>query len=469
MLDLCVTNCRLDKTDEKFSVGIQDGKIVSIKKSVSKLPSKPDEIIDVKGKLVLPGLIDSHVHFRDPGLTVKENFFTGSAAAAAGGFTTVLDMPNTIPPTNTPRAFREKMKIGGKRSLVDFGLHAGVDDLSKINALAQLRPVSFKIFMDLVDDDFLLEAFSKINRVHSNPLNGTSDHTQNGTQDHARNGSQHHPQNEIQDSPLISLHAEDPERVLQCTEQMKKKGSDPQLYAWARPPQAEIEATRKALSLAGKFKQRIHFCHVSTKKSLKLIIHAKNSGINVTSEITPHHLFLDSGYLKGYGNLAKTNPPLRDDENRLSMNYLSQIDMIGTDHAPHTLEEKEKDVWNAPPGIPGLETILPLLLTQLNQGKITVEDIKKMLCENPAKIFLIPHKGFIAEGMDADLVVVDLEREGVVDPNNFQSKAKYSPFKGFKTKGMPIMTMVRGKLVMENGEIRENQGKFVYLDTAVEY
>jgi dihydroorotase len=469
MLDLCVTNCRLDKTDEKFSVGIQDGKIVSIKKSVPKLPSKPDEIIDVKGKLVLPGLIDAHVHFRDPGLTVKENFFTGSAAAAAGGFTTVLDMPNTLPPTNTPRAFREKMKIGDKRSLVDFGLHAGVDDLSKINALAQLRPASFKIFMDLVDDDFLLEAFDKINGVHSNPLNGTSDHTPNGTQDHARNGSQQHPLNEIQEHPLISLHAEDPDVVHHCTEQMEKKGSDPQLYAWARPPQAEIEATHKAISLAGKFKQRIHFCHVSTKKSLKLIIQAKNSGLNVTSEITPHHLFLDSGYLKGYGNLAKTNPPLRDNENRLNMNYLPQIDIIGTDHAPHTLEEKEKDVWNAPPGIPGLETILPLLLTQLNQGKINVEDIKRLLCENPAKIFRIPHKGFIAEGMDADLVVVDLEREGVVDQDNFQSKAKYSPFKGFKTKGMPVMTLVRGKLVMEDGEIRENQGKFVYLDTAVEY
>jgi dihydroorotase len=452
----------MDKTDEKFSVGIQDGKIVSIKKSVPKLPSKPDEIIDVKGKLVLPGLIDAHVHFRDPGLTVKENFFTGSAAAAAGGFTTVLDMPNTLPPTNTPRAFREKIKIGGKRSLVDFGLHAGVGNLSDIKGLAQLRPASFKIFMDLVDDDFLLEAFSKINGVHSNPLNGTSDHTQNGTHDHARNGSQHHPLNEIQDSPLISLHAEDPEMVLHCTEQMKKKGSDPQLYAWARPPQAEIEATRKALSLAGKFKQRIHFCHVSTKKSLKLIIHAKNSGINVSSEITPHHLFLDSGYLKGYGNLAKTNPPLRDDENRLSMNYLPQIDIIGTDHAPHTLEEKEKDVWNAPPGIPGLETILPLLLTQLNQGEISLRDIKRLLCENPAKIFRIPHKGFINEGMDADLVVIDLKKENIIDPTNFQSKAKYSPFEGFHVQGTPVMTLVRGQKVMEEGHILKNKGKFIY-------
>ncbi|CDG65746.1 MAG: dihydroorotase [Methanobacterium sp.] len=449
-MELCVSNCRLDMNDEKFSVGIQDGKIVSIKKSTAKLPSQPDEIIDVKGKLVLPGLIDAHVHFRDPGLTVKENFHTGSAAAAAGGFTTVLDMPNTSPPTNTPRAFREKMKIGCKRSLVDFGLHASVADLSDIPALVQLQPASFKIFMDLVDDDFLLKAFRKINGVGSSLLNGTSD--------------QAHPsQFQSGDNPpLISLHAEDPEVVQQCTTKMKMKGLKPELYALARPPQAEIESIQKALSMASKVQQKIHFCHVSTKKSLELITEAKKSGLNVTSEITPHHLFLNSDYLKKYGNLAKTNPPLRDDQNRLSMNYLSQIDIIGTDHAPHTLDEKEKDVWDAPPGIPGLETILPLLLTHLNQGGLTVEEIKRLLCETPAKIFNIPNKGFIKEGMDADLVVVDLKKENIIDPTAFQSKAKYSPFKGFHTQGAPVITLVRGQKVMEESCVLKNKGKFIY-------
>lgn len=430
MLDLRITNCKLEIGAEEVCLGIKDGKIVSIKK----LPSSAPETIDLTGKLVLPGLIDAHVHFRDPGLTIKEDFSTGSAAAAAGGFTTIMDMPNTIPPTNTPQTFREKIGIAGKKSLVDFGLHAGVANLSNIGELAKLRPASFKIFMDLVDHDFLMEAFSKINGV-------SGDH-------------------------LISLHAEDPQVVNQCTEEMKMKGSSPELYAEARPPQAEIEAVDLAISLANKFNQKIHFCHVSTKKSLKIINEAKIAGIKVTSEITPHHLFLNSSYLKKYGNQAKTNPPLRDDENRLDMDHLPQINIIGTDHAPHTLDEKKKDVWNAPPGIPGLETILPLLLTQLNQEKITLGDIKRLLCETPAKIFNIPNKGFIREGMDADLVVIDLKKEGVVDPDNFHSKAKYSPFKGFKTKGMPVMTLVRGKLVMENGEILKNQGKFVYQDTA---
>lgn len=426
MLDLCLVNCKLDTDPEKVCLGIKDGKIVSIKK----LPSNADETIDLNGMIVLPGLIDAHVHFRDPGLTFKEDFYTGSAAAAAGGFTTVLDMPNTIPPTNTPKAFREKIKIGAKKSLVDFGLHAGISDPSHIKELAKLRPASFKIFMDLADCDFLMEAFNKINRV-------APDH-------------------------IISLHAEEGKLVQQCTEMMEEEGNDPELYALARPPQAEIKAIDSAISLARKYNQNVHFCHVSTKKSLKLINNAQNTGLKVTSEITPHHLFLDSSYLKQFGNLAKTNPPLRDTENRLNINYLSKIDIIGTDHAPHTLKEKRENVWNAPPGIPGLETILSLLLTQVNQGKISLKTVKRVLCETPAKIFNMQHKGSIMEGMDADLVVVDLKKESMIDPDDFKSKAKYTPFEGFKVKGMPVMTLVRGKLVMEYGNIFKNKGQFVY-------
>ena len=426
MLDLCLVNCKLDINAEKVCLGIKDGIIFSIKK----LPSTADRTIDLDGKIVLPGLIDAHVHFRDPGLTDKEDFHTGSAAAAAGGFTTVLDMPNTLPPTNTPEEYNKKIMIAENKSLVDFGLHAGVSDLGGIDELAKLKPASFKIFMDVVGHDSLMEAFSKIN--------------------------------EVQGDHLISLHAEDGKIVRQCTELAKKEGSDPDLYAQARPPQAEIKAVEIGLKLAKKYHQRIHFCHVSTKKSLKLIKEAQNGGLAITSEITPHHLFLDSSYLKSFGNQAKTNPPLRDKGNHLDLTNLPDLNIIGTDHAPHTLEEKGRNVWDAPPGVPGLETILPLLLTQLNKGKLSLNDLKRLLCENPAKIFNIPNKGFIMEGMDADLVVVDLDKESVIDPENFKSKAKYSPFEGFKVKGMPIMTMVRGEIVMDHGNIFKNNGQFVY-------
>lgn len=427
MLDLCLVNCKLDTDSETVCLGIENGKILSIKK----LPSKADTTLDLQGKIVLPGLIDAHVHFRDPGLTFKEDFNTGSAAAAAGGFTTVLEMPNTIPATDTPEAFNEKLKIARRKSLVDFGLHAGVGDLSHIEEVAKLRPASFKIFMDLIDHDNLMKAFSEINRV---------------------GGDQ-----------LISLHAEDGNNVRHFTKLMKNEGSDPELYAQARPPKAEIDAVMNGLLLARKFQQKIHFCHVSTKKSMELIFQSQKAHLKVTSEITPHHLFLDSSYLSKFGTLAKTNPPLRDKDNQLDVNYLSMIDIIGTDHAPHTMEEKEENIWDAPPGVPGIEIILPLLLTLLNEGKISFKTIRRLLCENPAKIFNIPQKGFIKEGMDADLTVVDLKREAVIDPDDFKSKSRYTPFEGFQVKGIPTMTLVRGRKVMEDGEIIENKGKYVYM------
>jgi dihydroorotase len=425
MLDLCLLNCKLLPENIKCSIGIENGKIISIKK----LPSPADLIIDIGGKLVLPGLIDAHVHLRDPGLTYKEDFRTGTSAASAGGYTTVLDMPNTNPPTTTPQAFKEKLKFARKKSLVDFGLHAGIDDLELVKQLAELRPASFKIFMDVVKRDFLMEAFATIKGLNK---------------DH-----------------LITLHAEDYDMVEHCTNVIKKQGSQPALYAQARAPRAEFLAVKTAISLASHYKQKIHLCHLSTRKSLKLLENTQKEGL-ATAEITPHHLFLDTRSLEKYGTIAKTNPPLRDLEHKLRLNDLSRLDIISTDHAPHTLEEKKQSIWEAPPGIPNLETTLSLLLTQYNQNKITITNIKRLLCEKPAEIFKLPGKGHIEKDMDADLVVIDLKQEGIIKPENFHSKAKYTPFEGYKFKGMPVMTLVRGNIVMKDNEILENQGKFVY-------
>lgn len=430
MIDLCLTNCKLVPENKECSIGIKDGKIVSI----TKIPPESGKIIDIRGKPVLPGLIDSHVHFRDPGLIYKEDFRSGSEAAAAGGFTTVMDMPNTKPPTNTSKAFLEKLEIARKKSIVDFGLHAGVDNLEEIKKIAELKPASFKIFMDLVDNSFLMEVFEEISKL---------------------------PQKYV-----ISIHAEDENLTNYCTE-MEKNGlyENPKIYTKARPPVSEVVAVSTAIAFSRFYGQKIHICHVSTKKSLEILNMAKNDGNKVTSEITPHHMFLDDSYFYKYANIVKTNPPLRDIDNKLDISYLKNIDIIGTDHAPHALKEKEKNVWEAPPGIPNLETTLPLLLNKVNENKIGFNDIKLLLCENPAKIFNIENKGKIAVGMDADFVVVDMKKEYIINPNDFKTNAKYSPFEGFKVKGIPVMTIVRGNIVMHEGKVFENRGKFVYVET----
>lgn len=430
MLDLCLANCKIVPSNQLCCIGILDGKISTIKKT----PMKADQTIDINGMVVLPGLIDVHVHLRDPGFTYKENFRTGTSAAAAGGFTTVLDMPNTKPPTNTVQAFKSKKKIGESKSIVDFGLHAGVDNVQEIRKIASLNPASFKVFMDLHDDEFLMNIFTEIADL-----------------DH-QNGENH----------VVSLHAEDREIVRRYTQMKQSENNlDPIIYADARPPLAEDVSVSKAILIAKEFNLNLHICHASTKKALNLIKNAKDEGYNISSEITPHHLFLDSSYLEKFGNFAKTNPPLRSLSKKVSLTDLNKTDLIGTDHAPHTISEKEKNVWKAPPGIPGLETALPLLLTEINRGNFSFNELLRLLCETPAKIFNLSNKGFIKQGMDADFVVVDMKKGCIINPEKFHSKAHYSPFEGFKVKGFPIMTILRGSVVMDNGEIFKNNGKFV--------
>ncbi|MDP3035727.1 MAG: dihydroorotase family protein [Methanobacteriaceae archaeon] len=440
MIDLCIKNCKISAETDLCSINIEQGKIIDI----TKIPLRAEKIIDAKGNLVLPGLIDAHVHFRDPGLTYKEDFKTGSQAAANGGFTTVLDMPNTVPATNTAKAFREKLDIASRKSIIDFGLHAGVSDLKEVEKIVKLKPASFKIFMDTVDDSFLIEAFKTLSELHK--IENTEINKENNIK-----------------KPVITLHAENKDIVNHCTDQIKsKEENNPSDYALARPSVAEEVAVAQAIALAHHYQTKIHFCHVSTDKSLEMIKSSKSFLNNISSEITPQHLFLDSSSFKKFGNLAKTNPPLRKYSEKVSWENLSKIDLIGTDHAPHSIEEKKKGVWDSSPGIPNLEVVLKLLLTKYHAKKISLDSIKRLLCENPAKIFNLKNKGFIKIGMDADLVIIDLKREGIINSEEFYSKAHYTPFEGMTYNGAPIMTICRGKLVMENNDMYQNQGIHVY-------
>jgi len=416
-MDLVLKNCKLiDKTGEYY-IKIQEGKISEI----SKNPINSDNIIDVKNNYVLPGFIDPHIHFRDPGLTQKEDFRTGSQAAANGGFTTVIDMPNTLPKTNTYKALKEKIKIAEKKSVVNFELQMGHNTLDEMKKMIELNPISVKVFMDLESDESLEKIFSDLSILK---------------QETSYNG-------------LVATHCEKKSIVKNETEKLQKKDENPTIdYTYARPTQSEDESVKQAIELARTNNLRLHICHLSSSKSLSMAKNASKS-MPVSWEFTPHHLLLDNSAYNTYGTLIKTNPPLRPDVDRVKISDLDEISIIGTDHAPHTMEDKTKDTWTSSPGIPNLETVVPLLLSEVNKGNIDLKLIPKILSENAAKVYGLENKGKIEKGYDADLTIINLKQKGKFDISNFKTKAEYSPFDGWEYQGLPVMTIVNGKIVMD--------------------
>ena len=414
-MDLVLKNCRfVDKTGE-YDIKIEDGKIADI----SKTPIKADETVDMKNNFVLPGFIDPHIHFRDPGLTQKEDFKTGSLAAANGGFTTVIDMPNTIPKTNTYKALKEKIQIAKSKSVVNFELQAGHNTLEEMERMVELNPISFKVFMDLESDESLERIFHDLSLLKQNTdYNG-----------------------------LVATHCEKKSIVESETEKLKREENDAIDYTYARPAQSEDESVMQAIELARVNDLRLHICHLSSAKSLSLAESASKS-MPVSWEFTPHHLLLDNSAYNVYGTFIKTNPPLRPKEESVKISDLDERSIIGTDHAPHTLEDKTKGTWESSPGIPNLETVVPLLLTEVNRGNIDLKIIPKIFSQNAAEVYGLKNKGKIEIGYDADLTVIDLKQKGKFNIDEFKTKAEYSPFDGWEYEGLPIMTIVNGKIVM---------------------
>ena len=411
MFDLVLKNLKLLDYSSEVSLAIEEGKIAKISKS----SIEGDKEIDLKGQLVLPGLIDPHVHFRDPGLTYKEDFRTGSMAAAHGGFTFVMDMPNTVPKTNTYKAFKEKQKIAESKSIVNFGLHAGYSSLEEMEKILQLNPMSFKVFMDLESDEDLDKIFEDVSNLSK--------------------------------KPIVTVHSEKRDIVLKATEDLEEE-SEAIAYSYGRPAESEDVSVAQAIELSKKHGVDLHICHLSTKNAMNLAI-----SNNVSFEFTPHHLLYDNTAFNEFGTIIKTNPPLREKGKNITIADLNENSIIGTDHAPHSLEEKTKGVWDSSPGIPSLETVLSLLLTEVNKSNLDLSLIPKIFSENAAKRFNLENKGFIKEGFDADLVVVDLNKEGVFDIGNFYTKAEYSPFDGLPYKGKATMTLVNGEVIMEDDVI----------------
>jgi len=421
-------------------LAIDEGRIYKIAKETN-LPSASKKL-DLKGNITLPGLIDSHVHLRDQQLAYKEDFFTGTAAAAAGGITLTIDMPNNKPVTMDSESLRERMGLAEKRVVVNVAFYSAFPkDLEKVPSIVGEGAVAFKLYLsekigglNIDDDEMLLHAFDKVAKIRV----------------------------------PVAVHAEDRETLENTRRKMEETGrKDVEAYVKTHSPEAEKKAIKRVTQLAKKSGVHIHFCHISSAEGLNAVLKAKKLGLPITCEVTPHHLLLSSEHLKRHKTLALADPPLRTKRDVEALwNALKQgsIDAIASDHAPHTIKEKKvESVWDAKPGVPGLETMLPLLLTQINDGRLTISDLVRLTSEKPAQIFNLRGRGSLDDGNQADIVVVDINRGYKIDSSRFYSKAKYSPFDGWKVKGKPIKTFVNGQLVMDEGEIvaKPGTGKIV--------
>ena len=411
MLDLVIQNSKLIGKDGEYSIGVYEGKITEI----SRGNLTGDKVIDIKSNYLLPGFIDPHVHFRDPGLVQKEDFKTGSLAAAHGGFATVIDMPNTLPKTNTYKALKDKINIAKSKSSVNFYLQAGHNSLDEMTKMMELNPISFKVFMDLETDENLEEIFQNLGKLkETTSYNG-----------------------------LVATHCEKKSIVEKESERLKDS-TDPIDYTYARPYTSEDESVKQTIELARKNNLQLHICHLSSKNALNIA--RKN---NISYEFTPHHLLLDNTAYNTYGTMVKSNPPLRPKDISVRISDIDENSIIGTDHAPHTLEEKHRGVFTSSPGIPALETVVSLLLTEVSRGNLSLDLIPKIFSANAAKVFNLESKGEIAVGKDGDFTVLDLKREGKFDISTFKTKAEYSPFDGWEFKGAPVMTIVNGSVVFD--------------------
>jgi len=392
----------LDDKIDKISEGFSEEEIKNIEKN-EKL-----EIIDLKGKTVMPGVIDVHTHMREPGITAKEDFATGSRACAKAGVTTFYDMPNTIPTTTTLEALRDKKKLASEKSIVNYGFHFGgsrnnnIDEIKKVLEAKEANTV--KIFMNVTTGEMLIEDEDILKNVFKN-------------------------------SKLVLVHAEN-------------------------------EMIDKAVEYNKNYGNGLYVCHIPSKEELKKVLEAKkNSELNtekhpVYAEVTPHHLFLNEEIRESTDRnkmLLRMKPELRtkkDNEFLWEALKNGEVDTIGTDHAPHLISEKLEKITF---GMPGVETSLALMLNAYNEGKVKLEMIQKLMSENPARIMKISKRGKLEEGYYADVIAVDLDKEWIVGVDDtIESKCGWTPYENWKLKGKNVLTIVNGKVVYQNNKFNDN-------------
>lgn len=414
-------------------VAIADSKIAAVG---TELPvSHTIRVVDGSGLTLLPGVIDSQVHFREPGLTHKEDLFAATCACAKGGVTSFLDMPDTLPPTTTQENLDKKLAIAASKSLVNYGFFIGAtaDNLSELRAVRSTCGI--KIAMSAAFHPLLVDTEAAIERIFA---------MGNGTRTKA---------GALQENPLISVHAADQSRITERQELFADR-PEPAVHSQIQDSQTVLNAAKLALKLSKKYQRRLHIMHLSTAEEADLLRRDKPSW--VTADVTPQHLLLDESAYDKIETLAQTNPPLRSERDReLLWQALLDgiIDFIATDHEPHTLLEKSRPYPHSPSGMPGIETALPLMLTQAKENRCTIAQVSNWMSTAVAQAYQIQNKGLIEPGYDADLVLVDLTTYRPVLREELQTKCGWSPFEGWTLTGWPVITIVGGQVVYDRGRI----------------
>ena len=422
-IDFLIKNgsCYIEGKLKKTDIGISGNKI----KKIGKIELNSSRVYDATDKLILPGIIDTQVHFREPGSIDAEDLESGSRAAVLGGVTSLFEMPNTNPPTATLEEFEKKLRAAKNRMHSNYAFYFGATP-NNTNQLAHLKNVEgccgVKLFAGSSTGNLLVDKEADIEKVIS-----SSDR-------------------------IVSIHSED-EDIIKLRKKFIKKGDVHSHPEW-RNVECAMSSTRRVVKIAERYNKRIHVLHVTTKEEVDfLAMHKKN----VTFETTPQHLTLYAPdcYDK-LGTYAQMNPPLRSKEHydRLWLAIKNNIvDVLGSDHAPHLKANKEKEYPSSPSGMPGVQTIFPVMIDHVNNGKLTLNQLINLMCENPCRIFEIKNKGFIKEGFDADITIVDMNKEVVLKDEMIASKCGWTPFNNYKVKGFPVGTIVNGNLVMSEGKI----------------
>lgn len=407
---------------------LTDGKITA----VGVVPERDGEVVDARGLLVMPGVIDPQVHFREPGLTHKEDLGTGSRACAAGGVTAFLEMPNTDPPTTSRVALDDKLARAARTSLVDYGFFIGATPENSDELLAHDADddiCGIKVFMGSSTGRLLVNERADLERIFS------------------------------RGHKLIAVHAEDEARLV-----ARKKSFGPTTdvtqHTHIRDAEAARLASALALELSETFQRRLHILHLSTADEVALLAERGKGQGRVTAEVTPQHLTLIAPQIyERLGTRAQMNPPLREAQHAEALwkgLHAGLLDCIATDHAPHTLDEKAKGYGAAPSGMPGVETALAVMLDAAARGLCTVDDVVRWMTLGPARCYGIVGKGALVEGYDGDVTLVDLAERRAVDARPIRSRCGWSPYEGVPLTGWPVATFVGGRAVYRDGELIES-------------